>query len=68
MKGEGDFVGFGAATTDTLYYFGNNEDSDGALKTGSVSVSLDGDNYQFQFSKTGGAEGKGRGLNGIDDS
>lgn len=34
MKGEGDFVGFGAATTDTLYYFGNNEDSDGALKTG----------------------------------
>ena len=68
MKGEGDFVGFGAETTDTLYYFGNNEDSDGALKTGSVSVSLDGDNYQFQFSKTGGAEGKGRGLNGIDDS
>ena len=50
-----------------LYYFGSNEDSDGALKTGSVSVNLDGDNYQFQFSKTGGAEGKGRGVNGIDD-
>ena len=33
-----------------------------------LSVSLDGDSYQFQFSKTGGAEGKGRGLNGIDDS
>ena len=67
MKGEGDFVGFGADTQDTLYYFGNNEDTDGALKTGSVSVTLDGDSYQFQFSKTGGAEGKGRGLNGIDD-
>ena len=68
MDSEGDFDGFGSDTNDTLYYFGNNEDSDGALKTGSVSVNLDGDNYQFQFSKTGGAEGKGRGLNGIDDS
>jgi len=68
MNGEGDFVGFGSDTNDTLYYFGSNEDSDGALKTGSVSVNLDGDNYQFQFSKTGGSEGKGRGLNGIDDS
>ena len=68
MNGEGDFDGFGSDTNDTLYYFGNNEFSDGALKTGSVSVNLDGDNYQFQFSKTGGAEGKGRGLNGIDDS
>ena len=68
MNGEGDFDGFGSDTNDTLYYFGNNEDSDGALKTGSVSVNLDGDNYQFQFSKTGGSEGKGRGLNGIDDS
>ena len=68
MNGEGDFVGFGSDTNDTLYYFGSNEDSDGALKTGSVSVNLDGDNYQFQFSKTGGSEGKGRGLNSIDDS
>ena len=40
------------AANDTLYYFGNNEDTDGALKTGSVSVTLDGDSYQFQFSKT----------------
>lgn len=47
-----------ASKYDTLYYFGNNEDSDGALKTGNVSVSLDGDSYQFQFSKTGGAEGR----------
>ena len=74
LKAEGDFAAttshgaFGASKYDTLYYFGNNEDSDGALKTGSVSVNLDGDNYQFQFSKTGGSEGKGRGLNGIDDS
>ena len=73
LKAEGDFAAttshgaFGASKYDTLYYFGNNEDSDGALKTGNVSVSLDGDSYQFQFSKTGGAEGKGRGVNGVDD-
>ncbi len=54
---------FGKSSFDTLYYFGNNEDSDGALKTGNVTINLDGDSYQFQFSKTGGAEGKGRGVN-----
>ena len=67
LKGEGDFKDFGKSSFDTLYYFGNNEDSDGALKTGNVTINLDGDSYQFQFSKTGGAEGKGRGVNGIDD-
>ncbi len=67
LQGDGDFSGFGDSTSDTLYYFGNNEDTDGTLKTGSVTVNLDGDSYQFQFSKTGGAEGKGRGVNGIDD-
>ena len=67
LKAEGDFENFGNSAYDTLYYFGNNEDSDGALKTGNVTINLDGDSYQFQFSKTGGAEGKGRGVNGIDD-
>ena len=51
----------------SLYYFGNDEDNDGALKTGMVSVSLDGDSYNFQFSKSGGVEGKGKGVTGIDD-
>ena len=51
----------------SLYYFGNNEDSDGALKTGSTTVSLDGSSYNFYFSKTGGAEGKGKGVTGTDD-
>ncbi|MCI6886352.1 MAG: hypothetical protein MR868_03745 [Lachnospiraceae bacterium] len=67
IDGEGDFEGFGDSEFDTLYYFGNDEDTDGALKTGNVTLNLDGDTYQFQFSKTGGAEGKGRGLTGIDD-
>ena len=51
----------------SLYYFGNDEDSDGAMKTGNTTVTLDGDTYNFMFSKTGGAEGKGKGLHGIYD-
>ena len=28
---------------------------------------MDGETYHFYFSKTGGAEGRGRGLTGVDD-
>ncbi len=52
----------------SLYYFGNDEDQDGAMKTGATTVTLDGESYNFLFSKTGGVEGKGRGLTGIDDN
>ena len=52
----------------SLYYFGSDEDHDGAMKTGSVTVSLDGDSYNFQFRKSGGVESKGKGLSGIDDN
>ena len=51
----------------SLYYFGNDEESDGAMKTGATTVTLDGETYHFYFSKTGGAEGRGRGLTGVDD-
>ncbi|NBH74245.1 cell wall-binding protein [Clostridiaceae bacterium] len=51
----------------SLYYFGSDEDADGAMKTGATTVTLDGSTYHFMFNKTGGAEGKGRGLTGIDD-
>ena len=51
----------------SLYYFGSDEDSDGAMKTGATTVTLDGETYHFYFSKTGGAEGRGRGLTGVDD-
>ncbi len=67
MDRTGDFVGFGDTSNETLFYFGNDEDSDGSMKTGAVTINLDGDSYSFQFSKAGGAEGKGRGLTGIDD-
>ena len=66
-----DFEGFGETEGDvveTLFYFGNDADTDGAMKTGSVTINLDGDSYNFQFSKAGGAEGKGRGVTGIDDN
>ncbi|MCC8060963.1 MAG: hypothetical protein LIO81_09040, partial [Clostridiales bacterium] len=52
-----------------LYYFGDDDDkdSDGAMKTGSTTIKLDGDSYQFYFKKSGGTESRGRGLHGIDD-
>jgi glucan-binding YG repeat protein len=51
-----------------LYYFGSssNQDTDGAMKTGSTNITLDGDTYNFYFSKTGGTESRGRGVNGKD--
>ncbi len=52
----------------TLYYFGNDADTDGAMKTGSVSATIDGDSYNFSFKKSGGTEKRGAGVNGIDDN
>ena len=51
----------------SLYYFGD-EETDGSMKTGATTVTLDGDSYNFLFNKTGGAESKGKGLTGIDDN
>lgn len=53
-----------------LYYFGSgdDQDTDGAMKTGNVTINLDGDSYQFLFKKTGGTESRGRGVNGIEDN
>ncbi|MGL5435124.1 MAG: N-acetylmuramoyl-L-alanine amidase family protein [Lachnospiraceae bacterium] len=51
----------------SLYYFGSDEDHDGAMKTGSTTVTLDGDSYSFFFNKSGGVESKGRGVTGVDD-
>ena len=52
----------------SLYYFGNDEDADGSMKTGATTVTVDGDSHNFLFSKSGGAEGKGKGLSGIEDN
>jgi glucan-binding YG repeat protein len=52
-----------------LYYFGDadDEDTDGAMKTGNVTVNLDGESFQFKFRNNGGAESRGRGVTGVDD-
>ena len=49
-----------------LYYFSDNEEADGSMKTGMVTVDLDGDSYQFQFRKSGGADSRGRSVHGVD--
>ena len=51
-----------------LYYFGNDLDGDGSMKTGNVTINLDGNTYNFLFKKTGNpAGGRGRGVTGIED-
>jgi len=64
-----DAMDAGSYTNAYLYYFGDpgDADTDGAMKTGSVTINLDGDSTQFYFKKTGGVDSRGRGLNGIDD-
>jgi hypothetical protein len=51
-----------------LYYFGNDLDGDGSMKTGNVTINLDGNSYNFLFKKTGNpAGGRGQGVTGIED-
>ena len=47
----------------SCYYFGSS--SDGAMKTGKMQVAIDGDNYNFNFGKSGSL--KGAGKTGEDD-
>ena len=68
MDGKDKYAAMYSNKNASLYYFGNNEDEDGAMKTGNTTINLDGDSYQFLFNKAGGAESKGKGLTGIDDN
>ena len=52
----------------SLYYFGSDEDTDGAMKSGATTVTLDGNTYNFMFNKTGGVGTRGAGLTGVDDN
>lgn len=52
----------------SLYYFGSDADTDGAMKTGSTTITVDGDSYNFFFTKSGGTDSKGKGVSGIDDN
>ena len=45
------------------YYFGDAED--GAMRTGRTTITIDGDNYTFEFEKSGSK--KGQGVTDVDD-
>lgn len=51
----------------SLYYFGNNEDTDGVMRTGTSTVYVSGMPMTFEFSKSGGAARRGKGITGIKD-
>lgn len=51
----------------SLYYFGSDEDTDGVMRTGVSTVYVSGMPLTFEFSRSGGADGKGRGITGIKD-
>ena len=64
---EDDFLknaaGYYAENDYNCYYFGNGED--GAMKTNKTSITIDGDNFNFYFEKSGST--KGAGVNGEKD-
>ena len=64
---EDDFLknaaGYYAENDYNCYYFGNDED--GAMKTNKTSITIDGDNFNFYFEKSGAT--KGAGVNGEKD-
>ena len=48
-----------------FFFFSNDADHDGAMKTGKQTVNIDGDNYTFRFYDSGAH--KGQGINGVKD-
>jgi hypothetical protein len=55
----------GLGSDRAFYYFSDNEDKDGSMKTGSQKVTLDGETLTFKFKK--GGTGAGKGINGEDE-
>ena len=49
-----------------VYYFAPPVDTDAAMKTGTVNVEVDGNNYTFKFATSGTA--KGRGIDGVESN
>lgn len=48
-----------------FYYFSDNEDKDGSMKTGNQRISLDGSSFTFNFKK--GGTKKGQGITGMNE-
>ena len=47
------------AANEYVYYFSDDEDNDGSMKTGAQKVTVDGDDYDFYFSTKNIAKGQG---------
>jgi len=61
-----EFVQDNVANGDyAVYYFSDDADHDGTLKTGTQKVVIDGDTFTFKFKKSG--TDKGQGITGKDD-
>ena len=60
--GEEDYPDDGTKTG--MYYFAKPIDDDASMKTGSCSITIDGDSYAFKFESSGAHKGKG--INGLD--
>ena len=48
-----------------FYFFSNDEDHDGSMKTGKQTITLDGDSFTFRFYNSGAR--KGQGITGVED-
>jgi hypothetical protein len=48
-----------------FYFFSNDEDHDGSMKTGKQNITLDGDSFTFRFYNSGAR--KGQGITGVED-
>ena len=53
-----------AGDPEELYYFGGTS-KDGAMKTGTVTLDIDGERHTYNFRKSG--DERGQGYNGIED-
>lgn len=62
IESESDLPGFDDDCE--VYYFADSP-KEGALKTGSATITLDGEKYSFEFRTGGGTNMKGAGFNGI---
>ena len=62
IEGESDLPEAGDSAE--VYYFGGTS-KDGAMKTGTVTLDIDGERYTYNFRKSG--DERGQGCNGIED-
>ena len=65
-KMDSAFENYAAKSKEGLYYFATPVDTDAAMKTGSCTITIDGDSYSFKFATSG--SNKGVGITKVDGS